>query len=280
MEKNDAKKKKKQKWLKIRLFIYITGAVISLCVLLFPLVSDLIMQFIADSNISKMTASVSQVSEDKKTEFLSQAQKYNLSMSGSSSSGIWDYKNQLFINESGVMSYLEIPKISIKMPIYHGTDQSTLLAGIGHLSSSSLPVGGKNSHCVLSAHSGMSTMRAFDDLHQMETGDKFILWTLSDPYCYEVFETQVVEPWDTKSLEIEKDKDLCTLITCTPYGINTHRLLVHGKRCDYVYEEDNFNAYLNSRTIPLIVGSCIVLLVIGAYLFYKKQKNVKAGNKR
>lgn len=223
-----------------------------------------------------MTSSYSQSESAKSKELKEQAQKYNEKLAGHYSDNIWQYEQQLNFAQNGVMSYLEIPKIAIKMPVFHGTEQNVLMAGVGHLSNSSLPVGGETSHCSLSAHSGMSSMRAFDDLNKLEPGDKFTLWTLSEPYCYEVYDIQVVEPQQTESLMLCQKQDLCTLITCTPYGVNTHRLLVHGKRCDYIADnQDSFNPYINSRTIPLIIGIFLFATILIVVILVKKKKNNK-----
>lgn len=144
------------------------------------------------------------------------------------------YYNALGIND--VIGYIDIPDIDVYLPIYEGTDEKTLESGIGHLEKTSLPIGGKGTHCVLTGHSGLTTKTLFSNLDKLEIGDKFYLNTLDEKLCYEVFNTVTAEPADaTKYIKQDSENDLVTLVTCTPVGINTHRLLVQGKR---VYEEE------------------------------------------
>lgn len=154
-----------------------------------------------------------------------------------------DYDSQLDIAENGIMGYVEIPKIQVNLPIYHGTDAEVLDRGVGHLLGSSLPVGGENTHTILSGHSGMASQKMFTDLEQLTQGDVFCLNVLNETLAYQVTEINTVLPYETDLLGIVPGEDLCTLVTCTPYGINTHRLLVRGSRIPYeeaaVLEEEN-----------------------------------------
>ena len=144
-----------------------------------------------------------------------------------------DYDSQLNLTGSGIMGYVEIPGISVTLPIYHGTDADTLEIGIGHLLGSSLPVGGESTHTILTAHSGMASQRMFSDLPQLAEGDVFYLEILGDTLAYQVDQIKTVLPHDTTYLGIEAEQDLCTLVTCTPFGVNSHRLLVRGHRIPY-----------------------------------------------
>ena len=154
-----------------------------------------------------------------------------------------DYDSQLDVAGNGIMGYVEIPKISVKLPIYHGTENDSLERGIGHLLGSSLPVGGENTHSILSGHSGMASQKMFTDLEQLTPGDVFYLNVLNETLAYQVTEINTVLPYETDLLGIVPGEDLCTLVTCTPYGVNTHRLLVRGSRIPYekaaVLEEEN-----------------------------------------
>ena len=141
-----------------------------------------------------------------------------------------DYDSQLNIDGTGVMGYIEIQKIHISLPIYHGTSDSVLQIAIGHIEGSSLPVGGKSTHCVLSGHRGLPSARLFTDLDQMVEGDNFILRTMNETLTYEVDQIRIVLPEEVGDLQVVPGEDLCTLVTCTPYGVNTHRLLVRGHR--------------------------------------------------
>ena len=141
-----------------------------------------------------------------------------------------DYDNLLNIRGDGIMGYVEIPKIDVNLPIYHGTGDDSLDRGVGHLLGSSLPVGGETSHAVLTAHSGLAGQRLFSDLDKLKCGDTFYIHTLDETMAYMVLEINTVLPEDTSKLVIMPDHDVCTLVTCTPYGVNTHRLMVRGTR--------------------------------------------------
>ena len=149
-----------------------------------------------------------------------------------------DYEDLLNFKGNGVMGYVEVPKISVYLPIYHGTDGATLERGVGHLLGSSLPVGGESTHCVLTGHTGMSNQRLFTDLEQLTEGDVFYLHILDQVLAYQVDAIHTVEPYDTALLCGVEGRDLCTLITCTPYGVNSHRLLVRGTRIPYEAAEE------------------------------------------
>ncbi len=154
-----------------------------------------------------------------------------------------DYDSQLDVAGNGIMGYVEIPKISVNLPICHGTENDSLERGIGHLLGSSLPVGGESTHSILSGHSGMASQKMFTDLEQLTPGDVFYLNVLNETLAYQVTEINTVLPYETDLLGIVPGEDLCTLVTCTPYGVNTHRLLVRGSRIPYekaaVLEEEN-----------------------------------------
>lgn len=144
-----------------------------------------------------------------------------------------DYEHQLNVAGDGIMGYVEIPCINVNLPIYHGTGNDSLERGVGHLLGSSLPVGGESTHSILTGHSGMASQKMFTDLEQMDIGDVFYLNVLGETLAYQVVKINTVLPHDTSLLGIEDGKDICTLVTCTPYGVNTHRLLVCGSRIPY-----------------------------------------------
>lgn len=149
-----------------------------------------------------------------------------------------DYVNQVNVSGSGIMGYVEIPKIGVDLPIYHGTGADSLDRGTGHLLGSSLPVGGESTHTIITGHSGMASQKMFTDLEQLREGDIFYLHVLDETLAYEVRTIHTVLPHDTTYLGIEPGEDLCTLVTCTPTGVNTHRLLVQGSRIPYVPTEE------------------------------------------
>ena len=160
-----------------------------------------------------------------------------------------NYENLLNIRGDGIMGYVEIPKIDVNLPIYHGTGDDSLDRGVGHLLGSSLPVGGETSHTVLTAHSGLAGQRLFSDLDKLECGDTFYVRTLDETMAYMVLEINTVLPEDTSKLVILPEHDVCTLVTCTPYGVNTHRLMVRGTRIrnDQAEYVENLKAERNER---------------------------------
>lgn len=147
-----------------------------------------------------------------------------------------DYFNILNLNDDGIIAYIKIPKIDVNLPIYHGTSEDVLQRGVGHLQNTSFPIGGEGTHSVLSGHTGLSTAKLFTDLNKLENGNIFYISILGETLAYKIDQIKVVEPHDTSDLVIEPNKDYVTLVTCTPYGINTHRLLVRGTRVPYTEE--------------------------------------------
>lgn len=212
-----------------------------------------------------------QIDSAQKDELLAQAHAYNDRLVGITPGipleEIRPYEQQLSKDgHNTAFGYIVIPKLDLTMPLYRGTDDAALSAGVGHLEWSSLPVGGPSTHAVLSAHSGMEGMRAFDDIHLLKAGDVFGIKVLGDLYCYRVTGSEVVEPHDAESLTIENGKDECTLVTCTPYGINSHRLLVHAERCDvpenFLQEKPSPIAAVSSiRVWPVLVALGVVAAV-------------------
>lgn len=144
------------------------------------------------------------------------------------------YRQVLDVTGTGIMGYIEIPTINCSLPIYHGTDEGVLQIAVGHLAGTSLPVGGESTHCVLSGHRGLPSARLFTDIDKLTEGDEFIIRTLDETLTYEVDQILIVLPSDVAALGIEEGRDLCTLVTCTPYGVNSHRLLVRGHRVETV----------------------------------------------
>ena len=186
-----------------------------------------------------------------------------------------DYENQLNIAGDGIMGYVSVPKIAVNLPIYHGTNSDSLERGIGHLLGSSLPIGGADTHSILTAHSGMASQKMFSDLPQLVIGDIFYLNVLGETLAYQVDQINTVLPHDTTYLGIEQNMDICTLVTCTPFGVNTHRLLVRGSRIPYeeaeIIEETTTREevastweqqYIKGLVIGLAIALIIVIIVL------------------
>lgn len=225
--------------------------------------------------------SLYETEDREKSEELLKAQAYNESLASGLLGGIEDispnqmsetsYQTLLNSGEDGIMGTLEIPKIKVYLAVYHGTEEETLQKGAGHLEGSSLPVGGESTHALISAHRGLVQKKMFTNLDQMEKGDLFLLHILGDTLCYRVRDTRVVKPDEVESLKIRRGEDLVTLITCTPYGLNTHRLLVEGERCSYTSEvqeeiEDTEKPFSLKdwwwAALSLILTALMILLLI------------------
>lgn len=192
-----------------------------------------------------------------------------------------EYMSSLNLNGDGMMGYIEIPKIDVKVPIYHTTEKDVLEKAAGHLEGSSLPVGGESTHAVISAHRGLPSAKLFTDLDKLEKGDHFLISVLDDTLCYEVDKIEVVEPTETEGLAVEDGQDLVTLLTCTPYGVNSHRLLVRGHRVPYeeVEMEEAPKGLIGgvslhtSYLLWVIVGLGVTGIFIAGLYTYNKKKN-------
>ncbi len=192
-----------------------------------------------------------------------------------------DYYNMLNISDNGIMGYIEIPDINCYLPVYHGTDESILQIAIGHIGWTSLPVGGKSTHCVLSGHRGLPSAKLFSDLDRLREGDIFTLHVLDEVLTYEVDRILIVEPKDTVALQIVEGRDYCTLVTCTPYGVNSHRLLVRGHRVKTT--EETINITSDAIQIePLIVAPIValpMLIIFVIWLFAGDNKKRKSSRR-
>ena len=238
-----------------------------------------------DDSLAKMTAQQMQ-------EEWERARAYNASLVTSVlydpfASGQEDmdaeYLSLLDIAENGVMCHIEIPKIKVDLPVFHGVSLSTLEKGVGHLEGSSLPVGGAGTHAVMTAHTGLNSSKLFTDLVELEIGDEFYVYTLDQILAYRVDNILVVEPEDVGALSMVEGKDYVTLVTCTPYGINSHRLLVRGVRVDYSPEEiqqaiTDTDTVLSNETVMLLAGAALLILLIITILLVtrvKKRRDTK-----
>ena len=188
--------------------------------------------------VATYAAATANLGAERHDTLLGEAETYN---AGIAKTGIrWNrtkeeeaaYREVLNVTDTGIMAYIDIPKVNITLPIYHGTDESILQVAVGHLAGTSLPVGGESTHCVLSGHRGLPSARLFTDIDKLTEGDTFTVTVLSRTLTYEVDRIRIVLPYELDDLRIEKGQDYCTLVTCTPYGVNTHRLLVRGHRID------------------------------------------------
>lgn len=247
----------------ILLAVFLVG----LSVLLYPSVSNYYNSFHQSRAVASYDADMSKLTDTDVSSYLQAAEAYNkkLLKKGVSSFTLTDaekeeYNSLLNVDGNGMMGYLTVKKLGIQLPIYHGTSESVLAAGIGHLTGSSLPVGGRGTHCVISGHRGLPSAKLLTDLDQIEVGDTFTLTVLHKVLTYEVDQILIVEPKDVTALAIDPDKDYCTLLTCTPYGINTQRLLVRG--CRVETSKEVYVAADAVRIDPLMVAPVFAVPIL------------------
>ena len=239
----------------------------------YPTVSNLWNQAHQSRAIATYSKQVEKLDDSENKKMLKAARKYNKSLLKKSDH--WKlskkdkkkYESLLDISGTGIMGYIEVPKIDCSLPIYHGTDEGALQIAIGHLEGSSLPVGGKSTHCVLSGHRGLPSAKLFSDLDKLEEGDLFMIRTLDQTLTYEVDQIRIVLPEEIDDLKIVEGEDLCTLVTCTPYGINTHRLLVRGHRVANQEDAENIRVtaeamQVDTRIVAAFVAVPILLVLL------------------
>lgn len=231
------------------------------------------------------TAVIADTDDAELTAQREAAERYNAMLSGATiteggaSTPPLAYAEQLTVG--GVMAYVDIPKINVYLPVQHGTDADTLERAVGHVVGTSLPVGGSSTHAVLSAHSGMASSRLFSDIDQLTEGDMFYIHVLGDTLAYKVDAIHTVLPTDTSLLQIEDSKDYVTLVTCTPFGVNTHRLLVRGHRVPYLPEQEAAAAeekpaassWMRHYLTGLGIGLGAVAVVGGAYFLVRRVRH-------
>ena len=274
-------------WLKkngftlILLFILLAGVGL----IAYPTFADWWNSFHQSRAVASYAEEVSNMNAEEYGKIIRKAEAYNNKLADSGI--LWtldedqekEYEEQLNIGSSGIMGYISIPKIDVMLPIYHGIDEAVLQVAIGHISGTSLPVGGRGSHCVISGHRGLPSARLFTDIDKLVEGDTFTITVLDQTLTYEVDQIRTVEPTDLSDLQIEKGKDYLTLVTCTPYGINTHRLLVRGHRTK---NADGDAAVIADALqiepvyiAPFVAVPILILLVIGMFIMTGIQSRKK-----
>ena len=259
--------------------------VVALGLLLYPLVGELLSEKYHSDVETTYTAAIKDTDDAELTAQWQAAQQYNAMLAnatiseGGASAPPLAYTEQLAVG--GVMCYIDIPKISVYLPVQHGTGAETLENSVGHVVGTSLPVGGSSTHAVLSAHSGMASSKLFSDIDQLEKGDTFYIHVLGEVLAYEVDAINTVVPTDTSLLQIEEDKDLVTLVTCTPFGINTHRLLVRGHRVPYTPDQEAVVATEKPATSSwtqhyltgLGIGLGVAAVIGGDYFLVRRKRH-------
>lgn len=242
--------------------------IIGIAVMAYPSVSNLWNSHTESRAISNYDHVLKDTSPEEKEKMWSEAIAYNEALTNSNArfqendSETSRYNELLNIGGTGIMGYLKIPKLNIELPIYHGANEGTLRKGIGHVQGSSLPTGGPGTHAALSAHTGLPSAKLFSNLDRMEKGDVFIVKSVDHTMTYKVDQIKVVRPDDVKALNIVPGKDYCTLITCTPYGVNDHRLLVRGHRTANIEPEPNINPVDPVSIAMLVISGMLLILLV------------------
>ena len=275
---------------KLTTILLILALFAGLSLLLYPTVSDYWNSLHASQAVADYAENVRNLEAEKYEQVLQDAKSYNQMLPYEQTTFALSeeekeaYDALLDISGTGVMGYIEIPTVNISLPVYHGTEDAVLQIAVGHLEWSSLPVGGESTHCVLSGHRGLPSAKLFTNLDKLVAGDKFIMRVLDEVLTYEVDQILIVEPTDVSTLIIEAGKDLCTLVTCTPYGINSHRLLVRGHRIENQDEAKAIRVTSDAIQIePLIVAPAValpMLLVLLVILLASGGKTKSAGGKK
>ena len=268
-------------------FILILVLLAGLSLLLYPSVSDYWNSFHQTQAIASYAENVATLDQARYDALWEEAKAYNASLLGRSNAYLLSeaqraqYDELLDVSGLGVMGYIEIPSIGCSLPIYHGTEESVLQIAVGHLDWTSLPVGGASTHCVLSGHRGLPSAKLFTNLDKLVEGDVFMLRVLDEVLTYEVDQILIVEPQEVAALQIVEGKDYCTLVTCTPYGVNTHRLLVRGHRIENIEEAKAVRITVDAIQIePLLVAPIVaipMLLLLLILLLLPKQPNKEHG---
>ena len=253
----------------ILLIVLIAG----LFLLLYPTVANWWNSMTQSRAVASYVDAVAEIDEDQYAHLWNEAIAYNQSLTQRQNAHTLTekqrktYEKTLDVAGLGIMGYIEVPSIGVTLPIHHGTDETVLQVAIGHLEWTSLPIGGESTHSVVSGHRGLPSARLFTDLDKLVEGDVFIIRVLDEVITYEVDQILIVEPHETDALLIEEGKDLCTLITCTPYGVNSHRLLVRGHRVENQEAAVAVRATANATQIkPLIVAPILAIPMLLALL--------------
>lgn len=267
----------------ILILVFLTG----LSLLLYPSVSDYWNSFHQSRAIAAYAENVAELDSNQYNQLWSEATAYNRDLLNRANPFSLTeaekarYEQMLDVSGNGIMGYIEIPDINCSLPIYHGTDEGILQVAVGHLPWSSLPVGGESTHCVISGHRGLPSAKLFTNLDQLSEGDIFMLRVLDEVLTYEVDQILIVEPDDVEALKVEKGKDYCTLVTCTPYGINTHRLLVRGHRVENPDDSVSVRVTADAMQIepvlvaPVVAVPVLLLLLVWLLVKYRKKEKLK-----
>lgn len=251
--------------------------IVGLSIMSYPIVSQVWNSYHATRTVAIYDEAVNEMSEKDYTEVFEKAEAYNKELY-ENSDYLYDpeklegYEDILNVHDSGIMGHITIDKINVSLPIYHGTTKAVLQVGAGHLEGTSFPIGGKNTHSVITAHCGLPSAKLFTDLEKLKVGDQFKITVLNKTLWYEVDNISIVEPTDIEELKIVDGKDYVTLLTCTPYGINSHRLLVRGHRIQKIEDNENTHEEENDNCMLIYILLLILSIVIIISLIIIKNK--------
>ncbi|MDY2812581.1 MAG: class C sortase [Dorea sp.] len=274
------------KWVKknrstiVLVLIFIVG----LSLLLYPSLSDYWNSFHQSRAIATYAEAVADLDDADYEKMWQEAEEYNEQLKNKTNRWTMteeeeeEYNRILDVGGTGIMGYIEIPEIKVSLPIYHGTDEGVLQIAVGHIPGSSLPIGGMGTHSVVSGHRGLPSAKLFTNLDELKEGDIFMIRVLDETLTYEVDQIRIVEPDDLTSLEIDPEQDLCTLVTCTPYGVNTHRLLVRGHRIENL-NDDSIRVTADAMQVDeMLVATAVavpVLLILFVWVMVHDRKRKK-----
>lgn len=264
------KKKKGDRGITAMIIIFSLVLLAGVGLLLYPTVADWWNQRHASRAVAGYVEQVENMDSAKKEEILAKAHAYNEKLNTLpnrwhlTDEEMEEYNNTLDITGTGIMGYITIPEIEVRLPIYHGTEETVLQIAGGHLAGSSLPVGGNGTHTAVSGHTGLPSAKLFTGLDALKEGDTFAFHVLDETYTYQVDQIRVVEPTEMRDLDFSADQDYATLITCTPYGVNSHRLLVRGHRIPNPPQEDTtpYEAAEKKQTTVVVIAGVLILLFI------------------
>ncbi len=271
---------------KIVTIVLLVAFFVGLSVLFYPTIADQYNRRVQSHAIAEYEYVLEEMSEEKRKEILNEAREYNselakLSFPFVKYNEIQNYESVLDISGNGLIGHISIPLINVELPIYHGCSESVLGFAVGHLEGSSFPVGGESTHAVISAHRGLATARLFTDLDELSEGDYFTITVLDEALTYQVDKISIVLPDETEQLNIVEGKDYVTLVTCTPYGINSHRLLVRGVRTDNQSEKSVAHVSPQAYLIePLVVAPFCAIPMLLVFVLNVALKPVKKQNSK
>lgn len=272
----------KNKRVKLTTVVFVFSVLLGIAIIVLPMIVGAINKRRSDEAIANYEKILLKQEEEREERLFSEADEYNQKLL----SGEADKEKypQLLDNGNGMIGYIEIPRINIRDPIYHSIEESVLQKGIGHLPTTSLPIGGKATHAALSGHRGLPSSRLFTDLDRVRVGDIILIKVLTRTLAYEVYDIKVVDPDSSGNLEVDPNDDLLTLITCTPYAVNTHRLLVHARRTEYKDEmseiKKEFAISESDRILLIALMIVALILAVDIVVILKRRKREKESKKQ